>query len=233
MAATGKKILSLSRKHLGEKYILGVLAPKNNGKWKGPWDCAEFASWLVYQAGEKLYGCHKNNCDPAVADAYTGHWARDAKSLGKMISIEEAARIPGAAVLRIPKTGSTGHIVISDGKGGTVEAHSSKLGVIASKLAGRRWDMGILVPGITYTESRPVTVALPSGVIYRLKTPRMKGEDITLIQRALTDNGYDTGGIDGVFGPKTHAAVIAFQLAYELVADGEVGSVTKAALGLL
>ena len=131
---TGKEVLQLARQHIDEKYILGTFVPKDHHQWRGPWDCAEFASWLIYQVGEFLYGCEKNGGDPARADAYTGYWQRDAKKLGTIIPIDQAARTPGAAVLRVPAAEATGHVVISDGAGGTVEAHSSKRGVIASTL---------------------------------------------------------------------------------------------------
>src|SRR6266446_8927236 len=140
--------------HVGEKYVLGALAPKNNPDWIGPWDCAEFASWLVFQIAAKLYGCRRDFGDPATADAYTGYWARDAKSLGQIVSLESASRTAGAFVLRIPQAGAVGHIVLSDGAGGTVEAHSSNDGVITSTLAKRRWDTGVLIAGIQYTQGR-------------------------------------------------------------------------------
>src|SRR5215467_4469535 len=122
---TGAKVLEIAQQHVGEKYILGVLVPKNNPNWKGPWDCAEFASWLVFQAAALLYGCDRDFGDPATADAFTGFWERDAKNLGQIIPIEQAARTPGANVLRAPQPGAIGHIVVSDGTGGTVEAHSA------------------------------------------------------------------------------------------------------------
>src|SRR5439155_21817497 len=113
--------------------------------------------------------------DPSTADAFTGFWERDAKTRGQLTSIEQAARTPGAAVLRIPQVGTTGHIVISDGSGGTVEAHSSTDGVITSTLTHRRWDMGILVPGIVYPQGPAVPVAAPDTLIYRLTAPVMTG----------------------------------------------------------
>ena len=230
---SGADILALAEKHVGEKYVLGVLVPKNNDQWKGPWDCAEFVSWTVYQTAHILYGCEKTNRDPATANAYTGFWADDAGSRGKEISLEEAARTPGAAVLRIPQAGATGHIVISDGEGGTVEAHSSLRGVIKNTLSERRWDMGILVPGITYTQNPDeVVVDGPSTIIYRLKKPRMTGSKVEEIQEALKDAGFDPGGIDGNFGPMTQAAVVAFQISKKLVADGEVGPLTAKKLGI-
>src|SRR2546422_10238878 len=152
MAVRGERILQLGRKHIGEPYVLGALAPKNNPKWRGPWDCAEFALWLAFQAAGVLYGCASDSADPASADAYTGYWARDAEALGVKISVEQAMRAPGAAVLRSPQPGATGHIAISDGRGGTGEAHSARDGGIASTISGRGWGTGILVPEIEYSE---------------------------------------------------------------------------------
>ena len=232
MAATGNDLVQLARQHLGEKYVLGANAPKDNANWKGPWDCAEFASWLIFQVAGSLYGCEDDGGNPSTADAYTGYWDRDAKRLGQIITLDAAASTPGAAVLRIPPPGSIGHVVISDGAGGTVEAHGSADGVVALKLANRRWDMGILVPGISYTQNAPQPVPPPATTIYRLTTPPMTGQPVRDIQQALSTAGFDPGTIDGEFGPHTNAAVIAFQLSKGLVGDGEVGPQTAAALGI-
>src|SRR6266702_2188838 len=110
----------------GERIL--QLAPKDNSKWKGPWDCAEFASWLVFQAAGMLYGCASDSADPASSDAYTGYWARDAETLGVKIPVEQAIRTPGAAVLRSPQSGATGHIVISDGRGYRVDDLRAAMG---------------------------------------------------------------------------------------------------------
>ena len=137
LIATGRGVLQLAKGHVGERYVLGVLAPKDNNTWKGPWDCSEFASWLIFQTARVLYGCDRDFGAPGTAKAFTGYWERDAGMFGEIISVDEAARTPGAAVLRVPQPGATGHIVISDGFGRTVEAHSSKDGVIESTLLPR------------------------------------------------------------------------------------------------
>jgi N-acetylmuramoyl-L-alanine amidase len=229
---TGEDVLRLARQHLGEKYVLGVLVPKDNPSWKGPWDCAEFASWVTFQAAAKLYGCDRDYGDPATADAFTGYWDHDAKILGQIVSLEQASQTIGSFILRIPAPGATGHIVISDGKGGTVEAHSSHDGVITLTLANRRWDMGILIPGIRYTQGAAVPVLPPAAPIYRLTTPMMNGERVRQIQQALQAASFNPGAIDGEFGPHTSSAVVAFQLSSGLVPDGEVGGLTAQHLGL-
>lgn len=53
------------------------------------------------------------------------------------------------------------------------------------------------------------------------------GLAIRMLQRVLTCNGYyDQFLIDGIFGYRTDAAVIAFQQDHRLVADGIVGAKT-------
>lgn len=229
--ATGNDLLTIAAPHVGEEYILGSLAPKNNSQWHGPWDCAEFVSWCVFQASERLYGCFSDTSNPASADAYTGYWARDADALGKKISIDEAARTPGAAVLRIPRASANGHVVLSDGAGGTIEAMSHSQGVRRHTLNNRRWDVGILVPGITYQANGSVITTNPPTV-YRITSPFMRGEPVRRIQEALKLVGIDPGSIDGIYGPKTEAAVLGFQLNRALVPDGEVGPETAGALGI-
>ena len=57
-----------------------------------------------------------------------------------------------------------------------------------------------------------------------------RGAEVVTLQTLLTEQGYDPGPSDGVFGSKTRRAVIAFQNDEGLLADGIVGSVTAGAL---
>ena len=56
------------------------------------------------------------------------------------------------------------------------------------------------------------------------------GTSITRLQQALTNYGYYNGPITGYVGKLTESAVIKFQRANGLVADGIVGQRTKSAL---
>ena len=57
-----------------------------------------------------------------------------------------------------------------------------------------------------------------------------KGELVKDLQKALTELGYFSGAIDGDFGGRTEAAVLAFQADNHLETDGKVGSLTREAL---
>jgi hypothetical protein len=184
------------------------------------------ASYDYYQVADILFGTTTKD-NPAAADAWSGAWLRDAQTLGGLVPVEEAARTPGAVILRVG-IGRVGHVVIADGRGGTVEAHSEARGVIAGALAERRWTHGVLVPGVNYESQPPVKVSTPA--VYRLTWPHMTGEAVREIQERLIIQGYVVGRPDGVFGPRTYAAVLQFQRWAGLMADGEAGPVTLAAL---
>ncbi len=60
-----------------------------------------------------------------------------------------------------------------------------------------------------------------------LLTPPMEGPDVLLLQQRLLKLGYqELGQADGVFGPRTEAAVRRFQEVNQLVVDGWVGKIT-------
>ncbi|MDM9628512.1 peptidoglycan-binding domain-containing protein [Rhizobium sp. S152] len=228
---TGAGLLKRAREHIGQPYQ-NVLVPKDRADWNGPWDCAEFVSWVVYQEAQLLYGCTDDTSDPSVAEAYTGAWRHDAQTLGVRVSVEEAASTVGGIVLRYPPgPGKMGHIAICDGKGGTVEAKGRRYGVVADVVSGRQWDVGILIPGIEYEEAGDVKV-LPPSRIYALNAANMDQTVVSAIEAALVKNQLDPGPIDGRFTKQTQRAVTEFQQLNGLVVDGEVGPETAAALDI-
>ena len=149
-AVTGDDILKIARDHIGEDYVLGARAPTANPRHRGPWDCAEFCSWSVFQASGVLFGVRPVD-DPVKADAYTGFWSSQSKAMDCRMPIEDAFITPGACLLRAPRPDATEHIAFSDGAGGTIEARGRNFGVGEFDGAtGRRWDCGVLASGVRY-----------------------------------------------------------------------------------
>ncbi|WP_316568240.1 L,D-transpeptidase family protein [Neobacillus sp. YIM B06451] len=72
-----------------------------------------------------------------------------------------------------------------------------------------------------------IPAAVPSSVTLKKGS---KGEHVKTLQIALTQRGYKTNGIDGVFGPGTEAAVKKFQKDNKLKVTGIVDSGTWKAL---
>lgn len=57
-----------------------------------------------------------------------------------------------------------------------------------------------------------------------------RSSDVKTLQEMLNAKGYNAGSVDGIFGRNTRAAVLAFQNANGLAADGIVGKLTWAKL---
>jgi hypothetical protein len=82
-------------------------------------------------------------------DAYTGAWKEEVdRKRVTVIPVEAARKVPGAILLR--RIGKAGHIVFSDGKGGTIEAMNKANGVCRGKSSNRLWTHGILLPEVSY-----------------------------------------------------------------------------------
>lgn len=56
------------------------------------------------------------------------------------------------------------------------------------------------------------------------------GDEVRRIQQILQGQGYNVGPVDGLYGPQTQSAVVAFQKTKGLMPDGIVGPLTWAAL---
>src|ERR1700730_2476014 len=152
--ASGRGLVERVRKHIGAEYRF-VDVPKEEANWRGPGDCAEFISWLVYQEAGVLYGCDNNKGDPHKANAWTGHWKRDVEKGGIRSPVDKAAATVGGILLGFPPgvPGKYGHIVLSDGRGGTIEAMGRAYGVKAGKVAGRTWGAVAISVGICLARS--------------------------------------------------------------------------------
>ena len=127
-----------------------------------------------------------------------------------------------------------GHIVVSDGTGGTVEAMGKAYGVRRGRVAGRVWDTGVLVPGLSYADATPAPAAALAEPkhVYRIGAAGMDKAKVKEIQLALQAAGFDPGPIDGDYGHNPAAAVAAYQTVRRLTVDGQVGPRTARSLGL-
>jgi N-acetylmuramoyl-L-alanine amidase len=85
MTFLGKEIIPIATIHVGERYVLGARAPVLNPNWKGPWDCAEFATWCAYQAYQIYFGGEPP--DPRTGDPYTGAWWDQSVRSGLQIGV--------------------------------------------------------------------------------------------------------------------------------------------------
>lgn len=92
------------------------------------------------------------------------------------------------------------------------------VGEATVKALGGKWDSNV----DTFAVSR----------LLKLKSPIMHGSDVEAVQRALLRRNYSVGsmGVDGEYGSRTKQAVINFQKAVGLAADGIVGEKTCQAL---
>ncbi|MGQ0671251.1 MAG: tetratricopeptide repeat protein [Hyphomicrobium sp.] len=93
-------------------------------------------------------------------------------------------------------------------------------------------------PTAAPSDPTPQTAAAPPADIGPLPTDArplrlgMADDRVKRLQDALTAQGYDVGGADGIFGDGTRKAVIAFQKSRTMDADGLVGPATyRAVLG--
>jgi hypothetical protein len=125
-----------------------------------------------------------------------------------------------------------GHVAITDGNGGTVEAAGTGLGVRRGSSGGRLWHFCAMIPEIAYEATGLPRAPTPIPFLLQLKRSNTKGSLVKDVQRALKQRGFNPGIIDGQYGPHTTAAVAAFQTVNRLVADGVVGPATAKKLGI-
>ena len=63
---------------------------------------------------------------------------------------------------------------------------------------------------------------LGDRMLYR-RSPMMRGDDVSRLQRSLGSLGFDAGKVDGIFGPDTLRAVLDFQHNRGMAEDGFAG----------
>jgi N-acetylmuramoyl-L-alanine amidase len=227
--------VALAKEHIGEEYVYGAKANYLDPNFKGPWDCAEFVSWVIFQAsGEKmLLGVSPR--DPVRADAYTGYWVDDAKKYGLIIAIAQAIKTPGAVVLRSPTPSRDGHIAICVGDSKkTVEAYDTKRGVISGSVdpATRGWDFGVRIPTPDEWAAMNKVASKPANWFFRPTSSRVPDPRVPAIETALEASGMNLSRKTSRYSTALANTVAAFQRLEGLVVDGMIGKQTSKALGL-
>lgn len=66
-----------------------------------------------------------------------------------------------------------------------------------------------------------------------MRRPMLRGEDVAELQARLNTLGFDSGKVDGIFGPDTERAVMEFQGNRGLAEDGKVGPEVVTEIGLV
>ena len=75
-------------------------------------------------------------------------------------------------------------------------------------------------------------ITYPNISNVQVASAALSASQVKTVQTKLKRWGYYTGSVDGIYGPKTKAAVVLFQKKNGLSADGLVGVKTAAALGI-
>ena len=88
---------------------------------------------------------------------------RDSENGTLIVTDQKNANASAGIILvrKPPMPGKMGHIAISDGKGGTVEAAGTGLGVRRGKIEGRLWHFWVKIPELVYSESDVVVRSKP------------------------------------------------------------------------
>ncbi len=93
------------------------------------------------------------------------------------------------------------------------------------------WSDGIVGPD-TWRALVSAGYKLGSRILYH-RIPMMRGDDVAELQRQLNSLGFDSGNVDGIFGPDTLRGLLEFQSNRGLAEDGLTGSEVVDELNLM
>jgi N-acetylmuramoyl-L-alanine amidase len=103
----------------------------------------------------------------------------------------------------------------------SVFAEGTRLAVIDFQKA-KGLDIDGIVGPSTWRSLYEAGYRLGDRILF-LRRPMIRGEDVAELQSRLNSLGFDSGKVDGIFGPDTEAAVIDFQHNRHLAEDGKMG----------
>lgn len=194
--------------------VLNGSRPDCDGcQWKGDrcFDCRGFTDWTLKQVDIDLYG--------EVATTQYSHkenWIER----GLIADMPECV-----CCVFVADGNKKSHTGLYIGGGETIECS----GEVKKLPLAKKWTHYAIPAGL-YTPEEIAEIRekkpRPRGVVRKGD----KGEAVRYLQETLNKVGYDCGGVDGIFGNKTFAAVKAFQADHGLNPDGVVGVNTWAVL---
>lgn len=170
-------------------------------------DCRGFTRWLIQQTGLDITGQGATSQYNTAAN-----WTRRGP----------ISEMPDCVCCVFKQKGSTmEHTGIHVGGGRII--HCS-VNVQTGRTSDKGWTHYAIPAGLYEEGAIPVTNVKPT------LRRGAQGDLVTELQKKLKDLGYDCGKIDGIYGTKTFNAVVQFQTAAKLNADGVCGPKTWAAL---
>ena len=213
---TVKRVLDAARGQLG--YREGSNNANKFGKWYGAdhasW-CDMFVSWCGDQAGEEKAVGKFAYC-PSHVSWFKGRKQWHAKSFW-------GVHRGDVVFWDWEHNGVANHVEIIEGftSGGNVVTIGGNTGSASNGVYRQTRSLGYML-GVGRPAYSDAATLWP-GHTYTTKCPSNLG-NVERIQKVLKVTA------DGDFGPKTRAAVVSFQKAHHLAADGEVGMDTWHAL---
>jgi hypothetical protein len=217
-------------------------APRQVDDWLGEISDDDWGEPPQGRPARRPDAVHGNVAEP-VSDRRSGR-ADDRSPPARAVAAEGAVRrrrvvavIALAAVLVI---GAGVAVLVARGE---AEAPATAVSEPATTTTPEQAETGTsttpttTAPSDTSTTPTTTSPSTPDASSFTLPegTKLRRGEETdpeltAALQRALASAGYDPGPIDGTYGEQTEEAVIAFQEANDLDADGVVGPDTAAAL---
>lgn len=235
--------ITASGKRLADANLTkGTIAPAGTIKWVAE-DGTDLANDTAVEAN-KLYKWVFTPSDSANYESINGTiklWNKSTSSGGYYYA-PTAAAVPDMPMLY---RGCTGDAVktLQDKLNALGYNSGSVDGIFGAKTYAavtafqKANSLGVdgIVGKLTWGKLYGVSPAMPVETTTVVGRPTVsygsRGDAVRKLQELLNALGYDCGSVDGIFGSKTKAAVLAFQKANGLGVDGIVGPLTWAKLG--
>jgi uncharacterized protein (TIGR02594 family) len=214
-------------RHIGAKEIPG---PKYNplivqwGKDAGiDWWNNDDDAWCAVAVNGALVNCGFPSTRSALARSFTRYGTKLAKPVrGAIVVFPRGSNPIYGHVGLVESLHENGTMTVVNGNVGN-EVRRSTFRIASVLPDGIRWPPGADAPA----EAKPTLRETPLGA--RILKVGARGSDVAALQRDLVLLGYDVMP-DGDFGPKTQAAVQAFEARRGLKADGVADAAMLAAL---